>query len=92
MVRPAASSDTRGVNKLLCPDCMQPTATLFGVMTSAELLAALIQDAGPDNLGFEPAPNAGDCLVYTLECDLCGVGSLNNTDRLSVSQDPEPTG
>ncbi|HEX2235549.1 MAG TPA: hypothetical protein VHK89_04675 [Actinomycetota bacterium] len=75
----------------LCLECGTPSAALAGVMTGAELVATLLTEADERGYSFEPVAGAGECLVYTVECQACGECSLQQTQRLDFEQDPEPT-
>jgi hypothetical protein len=92
-MEPAAERpDTGGMESCLCLECSSPSAAIAGVMTGAELVATLLDEADERGYSFEPSAAGGECLVYTIECQACGECTLQQTQRLGFEQDPEPTG
>jgi hypothetical protein len=75
-----------------CPECQQQEASIGDVVTSAELLAALLARAQEGEFDFEPQASGQESLVYTLCCAACGERSLHSTEQLRFAEDPEPIG
>lgn len=82
----------RLMNTHPCPDCGEASARITDVVTSAELLAALIERSERADLAFEPRGSEEESLVYTLRCGLCDWQSLRSTQRVKLVEDPEPIG
>jgi hypothetical protein len=75
-----------------CPECHERETSIGDVVTSAELLAALVARAEEGDFDFEPQASGQESLVYTLCCGACGERSLHNTEQLRFAEDPEPIG
>ena len=84
--------DTARMSGFECPECRQPAASIGDVVTSAELLAALVARAEENDFEFEPQGSAEEGFVYTLCCAACGERSLHDTERLEFADNPEPIG
>jgi transcription elongation factor Elf1 len=84
--------DTARMSSFECPACRQPAASIGDVVTSAELLAALVAQADENDFEFEPQASVDECFVYTLCCAACDERSLHATERLEFADDPEPIG